>query len=112
HAAEWAIVLSGNARITALDYDGKGFVDDVGTGDLWYFPTGTPHSIQGLGPDGCEFVLVFDDGKFSEGNTTLISDWLRHTPPEVLAKNWSVAEKDLNPVYAVPPDGRYIFQAS
>jgi oxalate decarboxylase len=110
-AAEWAIMLSGKARITALDNDGKSFVDDVGKDDLWFFPEGNPHSIQGLDPDGCEFLLVFDDGTFSEANTTLISDWLRHTPPEVLAKNWSVAEKDLSPVYATPPNGRYIFQA-
>ena len=56
--------------------------------DLWYFPKGNPHSIQGLARDGCEFLLVFDDGAFSEADTTLISDWTRHTPREVLAKNW------------------------
>jgi oxalate decarboxylase len=112
NAAEWAIMLSGHARITALDNEGRGFVDDVGKDDLWFFPTGVPHSIQGLESDGCEFLLVFDDGKFSEANTTLISDWLRHTPPEVMAKNWSVSETDLSPVYAVPQDGRYIFQAA
>ncbi len=111
-AAEWSIMLSGSARITALDNDGKSFVRDIAKNDLWFFPSGTPHSIQGLGPDGCEFLLVFDDGKFSEGNTTLISDWTRHTPPEVLAKNWGVPESALEPIYKVPPDGRYIFQAA
>jgi oxalate decarboxylase len=88
-AGEWVLMLTGTARITAADKDGKGFASDVGPKDLWYFPTGVPHSIQGLGPDGCEFLLVIDDGKFSEGNTTLISDWMRHTPREVLAKNWA-----------------------
>lgn len=111
HAGEWAIMLDGSARITALDNDGKGFVNDVKAGDLWFFPTGNPHSIQGLAPDGCEFLLVFDDGKFSEANTTLISDYLRHTPLEVLAKNWSVSDTDLTPVYQVPPEGKYIFQS-
>lgn len=111
-AAEWALMLSGNARITAIDNDGKSFVKDVTKDDLWFFPTGTPHSIQGLNPDGCEFLLVFDDGNFSEGNTTLISDWTRHTPPEVLAKNWGVPQDALDPVYKVPPDGHYIFQAA
>jgi oxalate decarboxylase len=110
-AAEWALMLSGNARITAIDSDGKGFVKDVAKDDLWFFPTGTPHSIQGLAPDGCEFLLVFDDGTFSEGNTTLISDWTRHTPPEVLAKNWGVPQSALDSVYRVPETGRYIFQA-
>jgi oxalate decarboxylase len=110
-AAEWALMLDGSARITAIDNDGKSFVRDVIKDDLWFFPSGIPHSIQGLGPDGCEFLLVFDDGKFSEGNTTLISDWTRHTAPEVLAKNWGVPESALEPVYEVPPDGHYIFQA-
>ncbi len=111
NAAEWALMLTGKARITALDADGKSFVKDVGVNDLWFFPTGIPHSIQGLAPDGCEFLLVFDDGKFSEANTTLISDWTRHTPREVLAKNWGVSESLLDGVYSAPPDGRYIFQA-
>src|SRR5262245_19185710 len=51
-AAEWAYMLYGSARITGVDAQGRNFVDDVGVGDLWYFPSGIPHSIQGLGPDG------------------------------------------------------------
>ena len=47
-----------NARITAIDAEGKSFVADVGENDLWYFPTGIPHSIQGLNPDGALFLLV------------------------------------------------------
>jgi oxalate decarboxylase len=111
-ADEWAIMLYGNARLTALNLDGAIFVDDVKQGDLWYFPTGAPHSIQGLGPDGCEFLLVFDDGDFSEDNTTLLSDWMIHTPPEILMKNWSVASDALAPLKQVPAQGRYIFQAA
>src|SRR3984957_20045082 len=61
-SSEWAIMLYGNARITAVDVSGKSFVSDVGVGDLWLFPPGIPHSIRGLGPDGCRFLLVFDDG--------------------------------------------------
>jgi len=72
-AAEWAYMLYGRARITAGDGEGRQFVDDVGVGDLWYFPKGIPHSIQGLGPDGCEFLLVFDDGSFSEDMTVPIN---------------------------------------
>ena len=110
-ADEWALMLYGNARLTALNFDGSPYVNDVAAGDLWYFPTGIPHSIQGLGPDGCEFLLVFDDGAFSEDNTTLLSDWMIHTPREVLAKNWGVPQDALDPLQAVPPEGRYIFQA-
>src|SRR2546426_2544951 len=91
-ATEWAIMLDGTARITAIDADGRSFVADVTKNDLWYFPSGIPHSIQGLEPDGAEFMLVFDDGDFSEAETVLLSDSMAHIPREVLAKNFGVAE--------------------
>jgi oxalate decarboxylase len=89
--AEWAYMLAGRARITAVDAQGRNFIDDVGVGDLWNFPAGIPHSIQGL-EEGCEFLLVFDDGNFSENETFLISEWFKHTPRAVLAKNFGVPE--------------------
>jgi oxalate decarboxylase len=80
----------------------------VKEGDLWYFPPGLPHSLQGLGPDGGEFVLAFDNGAAGEYNTLLLTDWMAHTPPEVLAKNFGVpAESFKN----IPLDQRWIFQA-
>ena len=107
-AGEWSIMLYGNARITAIDADGKSFVADVKKYDLWYFPTGIPHSIQGLGPDGCEFMLVFDDGEFSESETLLLSDAMAHLPPEVLSKNFNVGEQTLK---NLPKQELFIFQA-
>src|SRR5580658_7346262 len=108
-AAEWAFMLYGNARITGLDADGKSFVGDVTEGDLWYFPTGIPHSIQGLNPDGAEFLLVFDDGNFSEYETVLLTDWMAHTPHDVVAKNFGVSEKALADM---PKKERFIFQTA
>jgi oxalate decarboxylase len=106
-AAEWAYMLKGTARITAIDPQGRNFIDDVGEGDLWYFASGIPHSIQGLEPDGCEFLLVFDDGDFSEDNTFLISDWFKHIPPEVLAKNFGVEASTF--AKTLDPSQGYIF---
>ncbi|RKR76361.1 cupin domain-containing protein [Frondihabitans australicus] len=91
--AEWAIMTRGSCRITTLSRDGRPSVDDVNEGDLWYFPPGLPHSLQGLGPSGAEFVLAFDNGAQSESNTLLLSDWFAHTPPDVLAKNFGVAQE-------------------
>ena len=88
--AEWAFVTYGSGRITAVNSNAQKFISDVKEGDLWFFPGGVPHSIQGLGPDGCEFILVFNDGNFSEDSTFLITDWFNHTPKEVLAKNFGV----------------------
>lgn len=89
-ADEWAIMLSGKARVTVFTPDGSMFVDDVEAGDLWLFPAGAPHSIQALGEDGCEFLLVFNQGNFSEESTLLLSDWLKHTPPEILEQNFKL----------------------
>jgi oxalate decarboxylase len=106
--AEWAFMLKGKARITAIDEEGRAFQDDVSEGDLWNFPSGIPHSIQGLEGDGCEFLLVFDDGNFSEDSTFSVTDWLAHTPREVLAKNFGVPEA----AFAnIPEKELFIFQS-
>jgi oxalate decarboxylase len=107
--AEWALMLYGNARITAVDQEGRSHVSDVTKGDLWIFPGGIPHSIQGLGPDGCEFLLVFNDGNFNEFDTFLLTDWMTHTPPEVLAKNFGVPESTFD---KVPNKELFIFERS
>jgi oxalate decarboxylase len=107
-AAEWSIMLFGNARITAIDAQGRSFVRDVSEGDLWYFPTGIPHSIQGLGPDGAEFMLVFDDGHFSEYETVLLSNVMAHTPRQIMSKNFGVAVEALE---GIPKEELFIFQA-
>jgi oxalate decarboxylase len=108
-AAEWAIMLYGSVRITAIDAEGKSFVADVHKNDLWYFPTGIPHSLQGLGPDGGEFMLVFDDGDFSESETVLLSDSMAHLPPEVLSKNFGVADAAFK---NIPRQELFIFQTA
>ncbi|MCU1274205.1 MAG: oxdD [Bryobacterales bacterium] len=108
-AGEWAIMLYGTARITAIDAQGKSFVADVKKNDLWYFPSGIPHSIQGLEPDGAEFMLVFDDGEFSESETVLLSDAMSHLPPEVLSKNFGVPQQALK---KLPNHELFIFQTA
>jgi len=107
--AEWAIMTYGDCRVTILDQNGRPEVADVTEGDLWYFPAGLPHSLQGIGADGCEFVIAFDSGQSSEFNTLLVTDWIAHTPPEVLAKNFAL------PVEAfknIPIHNKWIYQSN
>jgi oxalate decarboxylase len=106
-AAEWAFMTYGNCRVTVLDELGRPYVADVKEGDLWYFPAGYPHSLQGLGPDGCEFVICFDDGAASEFNTLLVTDWFLHTPPSVLAENFSTSVETFA---KIPLHDLWIFQ--
>jgi oxalate decarboxylase len=106
-AAEWAYMTYGRCRVTVLDDKGRAYVADVKEGDLWYFPPGFPHSLQGLAPDGCEFIICFDDGKASEFNTTLVTDWFAHTPPEILAENFGVPPETFS---KIPLHDLWIFQ--
>jgi Cupin len=89
--AEWSFMLAGRARITAADNDGHNFIADVGPGDLWYFRPA--FLIQGLPGEGCEFLLAFPDGEFSEDSTFAITDLFAHTNKEILAKNFAVDSK-------------------
>ncbi|MCI3986577.1 oxalate decarboxylase [Bacillus vallismortis] len=104
--AEWAYMIYGRARVTIVDEQGRSFIDDVGEGDLWYFPSGLPHSIQAL-DEGAEFLLVFDDGSFSENSTFQLTDWLAHTPKEVIAANFGVTQEE---IANLPGKEKYIFE--
>jgi oxalate decarboxylase len=86
-AAEWAFVLEGRCRTTVIDPEGRAETNDFDPGDIWYFPRGHGHSIQCLGHKPCHFILVFDNGYFSEFGTFSVTDWVGHTPPRLLAKN-------------------------
>jgi oxalate decarboxylase len=95
NAAEWAYVIDGHARTSIVDPQGRIEVVDFGPGDVWYFPRGHAHSIQGLGPSGTKFLLVFDNGYFSEFATFSFTDWLAQTPKEIVAKNLNLPLSDL-----------------
>jgi oxalate decarboxylase len=87
NAAEWAFVVKGRVRTTVIAPDGTSETNDFDPGDVWYFPRGHGHALQGLGPGESHFVLVFDNGAFSESGTFSSTDWVGHTPPHVVARS-------------------------
>src|SRR5438105_3932552 len=91
-AAEWAFVDKGRVRTTVIAPDGYAETNDFDTGDVWYFPRGHGHMLECLGDEPCHFVLIFDNGYFSEFGTFSISDWIGHTPKALLAKNFGLPE--------------------
>jgi oxalate decarboxylase len=48
--------------------------------------------LQCLGTRPCHFILIFDNGYFSEFGTFSITDWIGHAPKPLLAKNFGVPE--------------------
>lgn len=95
NAAEWAYVISGRCRTTLLNPDGSSAIDTFAPGDVWYFPRGWGHSIQGIGPGECHFILIFDNGDFSEDHTFSITDWLSRTATPVVAQSLGLGDADL-----------------
>jgi oxalate decarboxylase len=93
NAAEWAFVVKGRVRTTVIGPDSQSETNDFDPGDVWYFPRGHGHAVQNLGKEEAHFVLVFDDGGFSEYRTFSVTDWLAQTPPAVLAKNLGLPEE-------------------
>jgi oxalate decarboxylase len=91
-AAEWAFVDKGRVRTTVIAPGGYTETNDFEPGDVWYFPRGHGHMLECLGNEPCHFVLMFDNGYFSEFGTFSISDWIGHTPKPLLAKNFGVPE--------------------
>ena len=91
-AAEWAFVLEGRVRTTVIDPHGGAETNDFDPGDIWYFPRGHGHVLDCLGDKPSHFILIFDNGYFSEFGTFSITDWLGHAPKALLAKNFGLPE--------------------
>ncbi|KAK2608566.1 hypothetical protein QQS21_002913 [Conoideocrella luteorostrata] len=107
-ANEWALVLKGCVRVAAINDESQTFTDDLCEGDVWFFPTGMPHSIQAF-DKGVEFLLVFDSGQFDENETFLVTEMFARTPREVLSKNFKA---DVDAFKDLPAKEYYIFNGT
>ena len=83
-------MYKGRVLISAVDENGRNQLDTLEVGDIWYFPKGEAHAIQGLDEDN-EYLLAFDDGNFDAVGTTFnLDDWITHTPKSILARNFGM----------------------
>lgn len=96
NAAEWAYVISGTVRTTIIHPDGTTYIDNFDPGDVWYFPKGYGHSIQATGESECHFILIFDNGNFSEDHTFSITDFIASVPKEIVAQNFGLTLEEVD----------------
>lgn len=90
NAAEWGYVVEGSVRVTLFDPDGRIDIADAGAGDIFFFERGYGHAIQNAANVATHFILIFDNGHFSEFATFSSTDWLAHTPREILLETLGV----------------------
>lgn len=55
-------MYAGSVLLSAVDENGHYQIEKLEVGDIWYFPKGSAHTIQGLEEEN-EYLLVFDNGK-------------------------------------------------
>lgn len=102
-------MYAGSVLISAVDEFGRYQVETLNYGDIWYFPKGVAHTVQGLDHEN-EFLLVFDDPDFDKVGTTFnIDDWIAHTPRDIIAKNFGLDPAILD---NVPKPNPSIFNGS
>src|SRR5437016_6508989 len=82
----------GRVRTTVINPAGQTETNDFEPGDIWYFPRGHAHVLECLGNEPTHFILIFDNGYFSEFGTFSITDWIGHAPKSLLAKNFALPE--------------------
>ena len=87
NAAEWGYVVIGSMRNTLIHPDGNSYVDNFEPGDVWYFPKGYGHALQAIGIEEDHFILIFDNGNFSEDHTFSITDFIANSPKDIVAQN-------------------------
>lgn len=63
--AEWGFVYKGSVLLTGVDENGQFTTEQLNYGDIWYFPKGVAHNVQGI-EDENEYLLAFDDGDFEK----------------------------------------------
>ena len=80
--AEWAYMLKGRARITAIDEEGRDFQDDVGEGDLWNFPYGHPALDPGPGGRRLRVPARLRRRQLQRGQHLLAHRLAQPIPPE------------------------------
>ena len=79
------------------------------TGFRSRIPANFPHGLQAL-DDGLDLLLIFSDGDFdSTGTTFMLSDWLVHTPIEIVSQNLGLNISDLQ---NIPTQDPYIFRST
>jgi oxalate decarboxylase len=92
NADEWDFFQTGKARITIVGPGGHVMTDELGPGDITFFPRGYGHYIENIGTDECRFLLVFND---PEPQQISLSYFLANLPKDVVAASLNLDPKAL-----------------
>src|SRR6201988_886097 len=82
NADEWQFFISGKGRMTVFATGGRARTMDFETGDVGYVQKTLPHYIENTGDTDLKFLEMFKSSYYQDLG---LSEWLAHTPPELVA---------------------------
>src|SRR6202040_2795619 len=89
NADEWQYWIKGKGRMTVFNTGPNAITMDFNPGDIGYVKKNLGHYVKNVGDTDLQFVAVFRAPRYEEVS---LSDWLRHTPPALVAQHLNVDE--------------------
>ena len=84
--------------MTVFFNGGKARTADFNAGDVGYVPRTFGHYIENTGSTDLIFLEMFKANRFQDLS---LSDWIRHTPPELIMQHLQISKQTLA---AIPHD--------
>jgi oxalate decarboxylase len=98
NADEWQYYISGTGRMTVFATGGRARTMDFQAGDVGYVLKTLPHYVQNTGNTDLKFLEMFKSSFYQD---LALSQWLTHTPPELVMAHLGIDKATLD---AMPKD--------
>jgi oxalate decarboxylase len=93
NADEWQYYIKGKARMGVFNTGPNVLTMDFNPGDIGYIKRNYGHYVQNVGDTELQFFAVFRTPQYEEMS---LSDWLTHSPPEMVAQHLNVDEATIS----------------
>jgi oxalate decarboxylase len=87
NADEWQYYIKGKARMGVFNTGPHVLTMDFNPGDIGYVHRNYGHYVQNIGDTDMQFFATFRTSNFQEVS---LSDWLKHSPAEMVAEHLNV----------------------
>jgi oxalate decarboxylase len=93
NADEWQYFMAGTGRMTVFATGGRARTVDFQAGDVGYIQKTLPHYIQNTGSTDLKFLEMFKSSVYQDLS---LSEWLTHTPPELVLAHLGIDKATLD----------------
>jgi oxalate decarboxylase len=100
NADEWQYWVKGQGRMTVFNTGPQALTMDFRAGDLAVVKKSYGHYVQNTGTTDAQFLAIFKTSEYQEVSLT---DWLTHTPPELVAQHLNVDASVVRRFPSKPP---------